>query len=941
MKKRHGFHLLTLACLLSSTSYVPAAVSYWDPSGFRGSYNTYAGNSLTGSWDTNGWARNTGGTTGLPADQGMLISQLQPWTDGDAAVFAVGAGATNNVNQGGANTTTFTVTMNANHTIAGIFDGSLNNKSCKVTIDGAGVLTLTNGFDAFNITTNATDGSLGVVTVNVVLAGPGILTAENSGGQIFLNGANTWTGGTQIGFSNVTAFTGTLNFTNNNAFGSGPIVIITGNSATTCGTLQCTNPGVVIPNAVDFSQALSATPFLNIVGNAGGVVSSGQWVCGTNTANVGSSGAAANIVNISGPISGTAGIGKFGAGTLVLSGANTYSGGTTISAGTLQVGNGGASGGLGSGAIANNAALTFMRSGTVTVSDVISGAGSLTQAGSGTLVLSGANGYSGITTVSAGTLQLGAVSGIPSGSPVKISGGATLDLNGFGPTLTSLAGAGNVINNNGTLTLEGNLTTAGVNTTYSCISGSIGGSGTLDKQGSHTMALRGTSTFSGGLVQLEAGTLSVGAGPNRLPTGSTLLMFGGTFQLDAENQTFAGLSGSGNINLGGGTLTINQSGSSTFSGVIQNSDLPGSSTASGNGLRGYYYDNEDMTNLKAVRDDANVNFANLTVTNATIGLPNAGIATNTFSVRWLGRVLTTGSAGNYVFTTTTDDGARLWVNGTLVVDSWIDQGATARSGSITLAANTLYDIVMEYYQNGVAASAVLSWSPPGSGATNAIPSSNLFLPGAGTLAKTGSGSLTLSGVNTYTGPTIVGAGTLEISSTNGLASSSVTVTNGGTLKLDSATALSSQTSLILNTNTGSPTVNLNFSGTASIGSLSLDGGATTAASGTWGSPTSGAQHTSSRFTGIGLLNPGVCSSTNVIVGVTNAGNRTLTLTMRGSVGAQYYVVTHTNILQPFASWQPVAGSTNVVSAGNGLWSLSISNPAPTGFYRVKALQPCP
>jgi len=98
---------------------------------------------------------------------------------------------------------------------------------------------------------------------------------------------------------------------------------------------------------------------------------------------------------------------------------------------------------------------------------------------------------------------------------------------------------------------------------------------------------------------------------------------------------------------------------------------------------------------------------------------------------------------------------------------------------------------------------------------------------------------------------------------------------------------------------------------------------------------------SSRFTGTGTLNLGVCSSTNVIIGVTNNGNRTLTLTMRGTSGSQYYILTHTNLLQPIANWQPVAGSTNIVSAPNGVWSLSISNPAPTGFYRIKALSPCP
>jgi autotransporter-associated beta strand protein len=346
-----------------------------------------------------------------------------------------------------------------------------------------------------------------------------------------------------------------------------------------------------------------------------------------------------------------------------------------------------------------------------------------------------------------------------------------------------------------------------------------------------------------------------------------------------------------------------------------------------------------LTNLKAVRDDANVNFGNLTVTNAVTGLPNAGIATNTFSVRWLGKVLTPNSSGSYSFTTTTDDGARLWVNGTLVVDSWIDQGATARSGTITLAANTLYDIVMEYYQNGVAASAILSWTPPG-GSLTVIPSSNLFLPGAGALVKTGAGTLNLSGFNTYTGPTIVGAGTLEISSANGLASPTVTVTNGATLKLDSATALNSQVTLIMNTNIGSPLVNLNYAGSGQIGQLSLDGGSTFTPGGTWGPVGSGAQHTSSRFIGSGLLNLGACSQTNSIVGITNNPNHTVTLTMQGTFGAQYYLVTQTNVTQPIANWQPVPGSTNQVSAVNGIWSLTVSNSTPTAVFRVKAVSSC-
>jgi len=256
---------------------------------------------------------------------------------------------------------------------------------------------------------------------------------------------------------------------------------------------------------------------------------------------------------------------------------------------------------------------------------------------------------------------------------------------------------------------------------------------------------------------------------------------------------------------------------------------------------------------------------------------------------------------------------------------------------MTLSANTPYDIVMEYYQNGGGASAILSWTPPG-GSSTVIPSSNLFLPGPGALVKLGAGTLNLSGVNTYTGPTIVGGGMLEIGSASGLASPTVTVTNVGTLKLDSATALNSQVSLILNTNTGSPTVNLNYAGTGQIGLLSLDGGTTFAAGGTWGATGSGAAHTSSRFTGTGLLNLGV-SCPNVFLGITNNGNGTFTLKMQGTSGNQYYLVTQTNVAQPAANWQPVPGSTNTVSAPNGIWSFTVTNPAPA-FYRVRATTSC-
>jgi fibronectin-binding autotransporter adhesin len=102
---------------------------------------------------------------------------------------------------------------------------------------------------------------------------------------------------------------------------------------------------------------------------------------------------------------GVTGLTKVGTGTFTLTGANTYTAGTTISAGTLQIGNAGATGSV-AGDIVNNAALTFNRTGTLTYGGVISGTGSLTKIASGTLTLTADNTYTGGTTINAGTLAV-------------------------------------------------------------------------------------------------------------------------------------------------------------------------------------------------------------------------------------------------------------------------------------------------------------------------------------------------------------------------------------------------------------------------------------------------------------------------------------------------------------------------------------------------------
>jgi autotransporter-associated beta strand protein len=116
---------------------------------------------------------------------------------------------------------------------------------------------------------------------------------------------------------------------------------------------------------------------------------------------------------------------------------------------------------------------------------VLSGTGGLTKSGTGTLVVSGVNTYTGATTIAAGTLRLGTANRIADASAVSVSAsGTTFDLNGFSETIGSLAGAGNVTLGAGTLTLGGNNTTT-------AFSGVISGTGALVKFGTGTMTLTG------------------------------------------------------------------------------------------------------------------------------------------------------------------------------------------------------------------------------------------------------------------------------------------------------------------------------------------------------------------------------------------------------------------------------------------------------------------
>ena len=147
------------------------------------------------------------------------------------------------------------------------------------------------------------------------------------------------------------------------------------------------------------------------------------------------------------------------------------------------------------------------------------------------------------------------------------------------------------------------------------------------------------------------------------------------------------------------------------------SSVPPASPGSGNGLKGEYFDNSDLSNLKVTRIDPQVNF------DWGVKSPDPLVAPDSFSVRWSGQVQARFSEV-YKFYAFTDDGVRLWINGQLIVNQWIDQ-KKENIGSITLIAGQRYSIKMEFYEDGGGATAKLSWSSP-SQPKQIIPQSQLY-----------------------------------------------------------------------------------------------------------------------------------------------------------------------------------------------------------------------
>ena len=192
-------------------------------------------------------------------------------------------------------------------------------------------------------------------------------------------------------------------------------------------------------------------------------------------------------------ISGSGEVAKNGSGTQILTADNTMSGFTTINAGTLQVGNGGTTGSLGTSPVTNDASLVINRSNAFTMGAFISGSGSVSQAGTGALTLSGNNSYSGGTTISPGsTVLVGANNALGSGT-VTLAQGAVLGTNPGGALPNAIVAPAST---------TATLTTSGGNLT---LNGNLSGSGNLNRTATGNAA----TVFLGGDNSGYTGTFSI------------------------------------------------------------------------------------------------------------------------------------------------------------------------------------------------------------------------------------------------------------------------------------------------------------------------------------------------------------------------------------------------------------------------------------------------
>ncbi len=541
---------------------------------------------------------------------------------------------------------------------------------------------------------------------------------------------------------------------------------------------------------------------------------------------------------------------KAGAGTLILTGDNTYTGGTTISAGTLQLGNGGTTGSI-VGDVVDNGIFAINHSNALVFNGVISGSGQFQQLGAGTTTLTALESYTGVTTISAGTLALTGAGNIASSSGVIANG--TFDISGVaaaGTSIKTLSGSGSVALGAKTLTL----TNASDN-----FAGSIGGAGGVTL-GAGTQTLSGNNAYTG-VTTIAGGTLALAASGSI--ASSSGVVDNATFDIagTTSGTSIKTLSGSGVVALGARTLTLTNA-SGNFAGVIGGTGgftlAGGTETLSGaNTYTGATTISAGTLAISATGSITSNVTNNATFTNAgtvTGSLTNTGTASNTGI--WNGNVQSnTGTiSNNLTWTGTISNTAGTFNNnapgtvsglvtnagtatnsgtlngglsntaGTATNSGTINGGATVAGGTLTTTGTISGGLTNAGTVNaaGVVNGAIANNAGTFT-TTGALGSNSTFANAAGATLAVGTATYMLQGLLTNSGAVTVANGATLNATTGGVtnnAGGSITVAAGGTVidDLNNAGAVANNGAYIANVATNTGTVTNNGVWTGSVAS---------------------------------------------------------------------------------------------------------------------------
>ncbi|WP_246681601.1 autotransporter-associated beta strand repeat-containing protein [Mesorhizobium sp. B2-4-3] len=680
----------------------------------------------------------------------------------DGNLIIGNGGTSGNAGTGNVVVVNSTSTLSFNRSDSFSFTGTLSGLGNIAQI-GTGTTILTSATNTIGGNTRIDAGTLqvngGLTTATVAMNGAGTLTVNGTVGAA-AGTTSTFTGDAGASTINVNAG-GTLRA--NGDLGAGnDTVNISGTLATgaTALNLGAGNDTLVLNDTAVFSSG-------SVDAGTGGESGVGDTLRVNNVAN--------RTLDAT-SVAGFESLDKQGSGTLVLTGNHSYSAGTTIEAGVLQVGFGATPGALDTPSVLNNGRLTFNLNNDYTFGGTISGTGGLTKTGLGTTTLTGNNSYAGSTLVTAGTLL---VDGDQSGATGTTSVGSNGTLGGTG-------------------TVGGNVTIANGGTLAPGEAGNAPG----------TLAIGGNLTLNNtSAVNVNFGQADTVGGPL-----NDLINVGGNLTLD-------------------GTLNITQTPGGDFGpGVYRILNYGGSLT--NNGLN---VTSPDYFLQTAVDHQINlVNSAGLTL---SFWDGNAGSHSNGVVDGGSG---TWRAAGDQNWTDATGTFAAPFANasfaifqgaaGTVTVDN--TNGQVQAAGMQFAAGGYLIqggDVALVGPQStirvgdGTAASATYV----------ATISSNLT--GNSQLLKTDLGTLVLSGTNTYAGGTAINGGTVQIASDNNLGDASGGLSlNGGTLH--TTADITSARAVTLNAGGGTfdtdSATSLALNGAVSgAGALTKEGGGTLVLSG--------------------------------------------------------------------------------------------------------------